>query len=386
MTRPQGRTVEPRAAVGRGLPFLVLLLLGVSGILALLREKEIRSGAFLVGDCPYYASSAVSLWIDGDLDLRNQLRGGLEAHHRQVALGRGGEWYPKHPILMPVLSVPFYALLGPAGFLVFNVLVFLLLGTAMWLLCRRHTPPGIAAAATLLVLGATFLRAYVYNYSPDLFSTLLVLSAILALLERRSWAGGLLLGLSVMAKLTNLFTAAIVGVFLVARRPRREALRVALGVVPALAALALLNTALFGGPMTSGYDRTLVLQDGTPTLVSHRGFFDLPVGEGVLGQLFSKRVGLLTTSPVLLLSIPGFVLLFRRDPWEGLLLLCVAEFIFLLFSTYRFWDTSHYGNRFLMTPVCLAVVPLAFALERIRVSIPRIPFSHRLSPAGSRER
>ncbi len=358
----------------------------MSGIGVVLSGKEIRSGAFLVGDCPYYASSAVSLWIDGDLDLRNQLRGGLEVHHRQVALGRGGEWYPKHPILMPVLSVPFYALLGPAGFLVFNLLDFLLLGATMWLLCRRHSSPGIAAAATFLILGATFLRAYVYNYSPDLFSTLLVLSAILALLERRSWAGGALLGLSVLAKLTNVFTAAIVMAFLAARRPRREVLRVAMGAIPALAALALLNTALFGGPMTSGYDRTLVLQDGRPTLVSHRGFFDLPVGEGVLGQLFSKRVGLLTTSPVLLLSIPGFVLLFRRDPWEGLLLLGVAEFIFLLFSTYRYWDTSHYGNRFLMTPVCLAVVPMALALGRIRESIPRIPFSHRLSPAGSRGR
>src|SRR5439155_8086015 len=107
--------------------------------------------------------------VDGDLDLRNQLKGGLEVHQRQVALGRGGEWYPKHPILMPVLSVPFYAALGTGGFLAFNLLIFSLLGTVVWALCRRHASSGLATLSTLMILGGTFLRAYIYNYSPDVF-------------------------------------------------------------------------------------------------------------------------------------------------------------------------------------------------------------------------
>src|SRR5260221_4662591 len=58
-----------------------------------------RPLTYLVGDCPYYAATAVSILQDHDLDLRNQLTGGLEGHGRQIALGRNGAWAPKHPSL-----------------------------------------------------------------------------------------------------------------------------------------------------------------------------------------------------------------------------------------------------------------------------------------------
>ena len=60
--------------------------------------------SFLIGDCPYYAETAISLILDHDLDLRNQLKGGLETHERQISMGARGEWYPKHPILMASLA------------------------------------------------------------------------------------------------------------------------------------------------------------------------------------------------------------------------------------------------------------------------------------------
>jgi len=348
----------PRSA---GLPLFLLLM--AAGILASLWGKPVRSGDFLIGDCPYYASATVSLWTDGDLDLRNQLKGGLEAHQRQVALGRGGAWYPKHPILMPLLSVPFYALLGVAGFLAFNLLVLAGLGTAVRALCRRHVSAGVATFTAAVVLAGTFLRAYVYNYSPDLLSALLVLGGLFLVLQERPLGGGVLLGLSVMAKITNVFGLLLVTGFLLARPGRRDAFRVAVAALPFLAILAILNTVMFGSPVASGYDRTLVLEEGAPAIVSHMGFFDLPALDGIRGQLFSSRTGLIPTSPVLLLALPGLVLLVRRRPWEGLLLLCLCEFTFLLFSTYRWWATSHYGNRFLMAPVGLMAVPLSLTFD-----------------------
>jgi len=367
-----------------GLPLLYAVL--TVGLLIALWGKEVRTGAFLIGDCPYYASASVSLWTDGDLDLKNQLRGGLEIHGRQVALGRSGQWFPKHPVLISILSVPFYGAFGVAGFLLFNLTTVVALAFVLWLLCRRHVSQAVATATTLVVLGGTFLRAYIYNYSADLLSALLVLSALLFVLERRNFRAGLFLGLSGLAKPTNLFCASIALFFVAARRPRRAALWLILGMLPGLFTGALLNLALFGNPLISGYDRTLLLENGVPTTVSHRGFFDLPLWEGVRGQLFSTRVGLLTTSPVLLLAIPGFVILLRRDPWEGLLYLSISEFLFLLFSTYRWWATSHYGNRFLMVPVCLAAVPIALTLERMGQAFSRPPLTARFHPAAMRGR
>src|SRR6266850_4745800 len=368
----------------KGLPLLYTLL--TVGLLVALWGKDVRSGAFLIGDCPYYASASVSLWTDGDLDLRNQLRGGLEIHGRQVALGQSGQWFPKHPILISILSLPFYGAFGVAGFLLFNLATVVALTTFLWLLCRRHVTPPIATAATLVLIGGTFLRAYVYNYSADLLSALLVLSALLLVLERSNLSAGLLLGLSGLAKPTNFLSASIVLFFVAARPPRRAVFWLILGLLPALVAGGLLNLTLFGSPLISGYDRTLLLENGVPTTVSHRGFFDFPVWEGVRGQLLSPRLGLLTTSPVLLLAIPGFVILLRRNPWEGMLYLSISEFLFLLFSTYRWWATSHYGNRFLMVPVCLTAVPLALTLERMGQALFRPSSSARLSPAGMRGR
>ena len=371
--------MEPKEAVsgspfgrgggGWGLPLLYLLV--AAGVLISLWGKEIRSGSFLIGDCPYYASAAVSLLTDGDLDLKNQLKGGLEVHQKQVALGLHGEWYPKHPILMSALSVPFYAALGVVGFLLFNLVVVGCLAGVIWALCRRHVTPSLATLSTMTLLAGTFLRAYAYNYSPDLFAALLFLGGLFLVLRERPLGGGFFLGMAVLAKITNLFGLLIVAAFACCRMDRRQAFRLAAGALPALLLLALINSLMFGSPATTGYDRTLVLVHGEAVTVSHRGFFDLPISEGVWGQLFSARTGLLPTSPALLLAVPGFFILLRRRPWEGLLVLGLCEFTFLLFSTYRWWATSHYGNRFLMVPVALSAIPLSLTFDKARLALGR---------------
>jgi hypothetical protein len=331
-----------------------------------LAGQPIRSGAFLIGDCPYYASAAVSLWVDHDLDLRNQLKGGLAVHHGQVAAGRDGAWAPKHPVLLAVLGAPFYAALGIPGFLILNLGMFLLLGAAVWWLGRRFAGPGTAAAATLLLFAGSFLPAYIYNFSPDLLSTLLVLLGVNLVLRRRNLSGGAALGLAVLAKITNLFTAGLVLAYPLLRPPRRDAAVAGAGVAAGVVAWGALNVLLFSAPTLSGYDRTLDLEGGEAVIISHRGFFDVPLAEGLTGQLFSPRVGLLPTAPVVFVALLGWWPLWRRRPGEAALLLILAEFSFLLFSTYRGWPSSHYGNRFLMVPVGLCVAPLAAALDWLR--------------------
>jgi hypothetical protein len=358
-----------------GLPLLLCLLAAWS--LFSMRGREISSGAFLIGDCPYYASATVSLWHDHDFDLKNQLRGGLAVHARQVALGRGGEWYPKHPILMSVFSIPFYAAFGTAGFLIFNLLMMALLAIVLWMICRLYVSPGTATGGVALVVGGSFLRAYFYNFSPDIFAAVLVLGGVLLILKRKNLAGGLVLGVSVLAKVTNLFVSLLVLGLLCLRRPRPSFLAAGAGLLPGVALWMLVNLAMFGSPTATGYDRTIVLQEGVVTTVSHRGFFDLPLLVGIRGQLLDPRAGILTTSPLLLLALPGLVPLFRRHRWDGLLFLGISEFLFLLFSTYRWWSTSHYGNRFLVVPVALTAVPIALALDAMRKSI--------LSAWGARE-
>ncbi|HEU4401250.1 MAG TPA: DUF2079 domain-containing protein, partial [Candidatus Polarisedimenticolia bacterium] len=324
---------------------------------------QYRPLSYLVGDCPYYAATAVSLLYDHDLDLRNQLRGGLEVHGRQIALGRGGEWFPKHPILMPIVSVPFLLTFGMPGLLLFNVLVLGLLALALMGLARPFASPAASALAAFLALTGTFLRRYGYNFSPDLFATLILVLALRALIRGRDLWGGALLGLSVTAKLTHLFLIPFGLLYAFWRRGRRAGMQATASAAVPLLFLGLLNLAHFGSPLVTSYDRNVAIEDGGIVTMSHRGLFDQNPIAGFVSEMIDPRHGLLPTSPALLLALPGFVLLFRRRPAETVLFLALAEFLVLFFGTYRYWSTSHYGNRFLMPVIAVAVPALALTLD-----------------------
>jgi hypothetical protein len=320
---------------------------------------------FLIGDGPYYAATAVSILHDGDIDLRNQLSGGLVVHGPQIALGAGGAWYPKHPILMPIATLPFLALFGMPGFLIFNLLVLGAVAAALFLLARLHAPPAAAAAAALVLVFGTFLRAYAYNLSPDLFALLFVTLGFLFLLRDAPGRAGCLLGAAVLAKilLVVLLPAALLQAAL--RRGPRRALRFAAGCALPIAALLLYDQALFGSPWVTSYDRNVSVVDGQVVTTSHRGLFDNGIARGLTGEILDARRGLLPTAPALLLAVPGFILLFRRRPADALFLLGVAEFLILLMAAYRDWNQSHYGNRFLMPVIACAAPATALTLQKL---------------------
>ncbi len=357
-----------REAAGPGREDRLTLMVLAALVLAIVTARvayQYHPLTYLVGDCPYYAATAVSLIEDHDLDLRNQLNGGLEVHGRQIALGRDGAWYPKHPILMPLAALPLVLAFGLPGTLVFNVLVFGALALVLQRLARPVAPAWAAGTASLLLVLGTFLRRYDYNFSPDLFATLVLTSAWLALQRGRDRRGGLLLGLAVTAKLTHLFLLPLGLLYALWCRGRRGFARAAVASAVPLAALALLNFGLFGSPFVTSYDRNVIVEHGTAITVSHRGLFDLGPLQGLQGELLDPVHGLLPTSPILLLALPGFVILLRRRPREAVLFLAIGEFLLLFFATYRYWALSHYGNRFLMPLVAVASPSMALAIERI---------------------
>ena len=318
---------------------------------------------YFEGDCPYYISTTLSIWHDFDIDLSDQLRGGLAVHGRQIALGRNGQWYPKHPLLMPILTVPFYALFGMPGFALFGVLVLGSLAVTLFLLARLFAPRLAAAGGALLMVAGTFLRHYDYNITPDLLAALLAALGLLLLLRGRGVGGGCVLGFAVLAKLTYLFLLPFAWVYAFLRGGRRGlACSIAAAAGP-LGLLLLLNLALFGSPFISSYDRNIVLQDGALTIVSHRGQFDQGLLHGLSGELFDRNHGLIPTSPALWLAVPGFALMLRRYRREAALMLLLGEFYLFLFATYRYWATTRYGNRFLILLLVLMAAPVALALE-----------------------
>jgi hypothetical protein len=346
-----------RVAVAVGMAAFV-----VGSAFALAKHRPLT---FLVGDGPYYAATAVSILHDHDLDLRNQLRGGLEVHGRQIALGRDGAWNPKHPLLMPIAALPFLALFGMDGFLIFNLVVLGAVAALMTLLARRHASSGAAAAAVALLLLGTFFRDYVYNLSPDLFATLLFLLAALALFEDRFVLAGLALGAAVAAKflLVVLVPASALAAF--ASRGRRGGLRLAAGLAPAAAALLVANAMLFGSPWVTSYDRGVSVASGREELITHRTQFDGNFGRGLAGEIADAQHGILPTAPVVLLAVPGLLLLGRRNRGEALFTAAVFLTLLGVLAPYREWAASHAGNRFLMPAIALLAPAMGLACSAL---------------------
>ena len=321
---------------------------------------------YLPGDCAYYRAAIVSMLQDGDLDLRNNVNWQVLGPDTQVAVGARGEWYPKHPLGLSLAALPFYALLGDAGLLAFNLLQLLALEVLMLLWARRFAGEGAALATLLAFALGTLLRPAAFNFSPDVFSTLLVVGGAFALTSRRAALAGALLGAAVAAKWTNLAFVPVAAIWAGAVLGQRAALWLLGAAAPFLLALAALDAHMFGSPWITPYDHVGVgLLSGAARLEpSHRTRFDLPFWHGLWIQLTDAQGGLLRSAPVLLLAPPGLVLLWRRARSEAVLLCALSAVQLAVFAQYRDWSASNFGHRFLLTVVALGAPPVAALLSR----------------------
>ncbi len=144
---------------------------------------------YLQGDCQYYFYAAVSLFEDRDVDLTNNLPAPLSRHSDDVSLDRKGRLVPKHPIWMAVFALPFVVAFGAPGALFFNLTQLLLLLFLVFRFTRRFASPWASALATAATGVLSILPHYVWNFSPDVFSCLLLVAGLTALPADRSPSG-----------------------------------------------------------------------------------------------------------------------------------------------------------------------------------------------------
>jgi hypothetical protein len=321
---------------------------------------------FLIGDCPYYRAIIVSLLQDHDLNVGDQLVAERLALSENVARGRHGQYYPKHPILLAVAALPFYVVAGDVGLLAFNLAQLAALVLVMWMGARRYASNEVALVVVLWYAFGTMLRPAAYNFAPDVLSTLLVAGAIVALLYGRAATAGLLLGLSLAAKWTNAVFVPVALGWLVVRRDWRQLARFCAAAAPPVAGVLALNWHMFGSPFVTPYDRVLLVENRRWVLQpSHRTFFTLGFWSGLWSQLSQPHDGLVAAAAPLLLALPGLVVMFRRARADALLIgaACVAQLA--MFAKYAQWNVSSYGPRFHLSVIALSALPAAAAAAYI---------------------
>ncbi|MFK7990257.1 MAG: hypothetical protein AB8I08_29825 [Sandaracinaceae bacterium] len=292
-------------------------------------------------------------WYEQNLGWNRNLDQGWS----NVALGRDGHRMPKHPVLMPLLSTPLFWALGLPGTLLFNLLLFGVIGGAGFALARRYGSVSAAAFAGLSFALAASMRDYVYDYHVDvLILALFTLGMALASEKRGFWAG-VMVGLAVAARPTVLLWLPSLVLIMLDRRAGRQLAWAMLGGAIPLLLYAASNTWLYGMPWWAGYNRVIVMVNGEAQMADHANAFGVPFDEGIM-TLWEGRYGVKTKLPLLFAAAPGLVLLLRRRPLYVLAAILGVGASVLIFARYQ-W----YGDRFLWPSAALLVPALAATVD-----------------------
>jgi hypothetical protein len=330
---------------------------------------------FLQGDAPYYANTVISILYDLDLDQRNQSDASIfeqpkhwtnvTIYTSNISRGTRGEWYPKHTLVFPFLSVPFYAAFGGMGLLLFNLVTLLLLVLVVRRVARMFASAGAACVATVLVGITPLFHHYAYSYSADILAALLVVGGAGAALGRRGILAGVLLGLATWVKVPNGIAVVLAGGLLLVLRDWRTLWRYCLGSALSLGTFAGFNWYQFGAPWITSYQRVWTIERGASRVGDHVNSFGFPFWEGMRLQLVDSIHGLIPTAGVSLLAALGYGRLFKSSRPAFALILLFSVVTFLMYCKYDYITGSTFSNRFLMPVVALSAVPLACLVDTL---------------------
>lgn len=178
-------------------------------------------------------------------------------------------------------------------------------------------------------------------------------------------AAGFAAGFAASSEYAAMIPAAAIGLYAVVRYGWRPAVLYSLGMVPPLLVIPLYGWLVFGTPFTLGY--------------AHEFNFPLVVREGVLGLTFPPRAerlflllfrpgkGLFFWSPYLLLSVPGYVWLARKNRQLFWLLLGVPVTFVFLMAMHRASDGGGaMGPRHLSSIIPFIAIAAAAGFSRAR--------------------
>ena len=341
----------------------LFILLALASVFAQGVIGEYKPYLFLHGDGAFYATTNRAL-LDGHLDQHAHQPASwyevnlgwnqeLDAGWSNVALGARGEFYPKHPLPLPILATPLFWLFSFDGLLLFNVLASVLTLWLAWRIAARYTDPRLAAFFAIFAATVPLFARGAYAYSNDVLYGALIVGAIERYLAAGYGWSGLFFGIALWCKPTNIVIALPFGAMLLVRRQWRAAFWMAgMALVPLVLWFAL-NTYMFGGPFTTSYNRILVRTGGQSVVLDLTEKFTRPIGIGIQSILFDEFQGLLPMASLLLVGLLGLIPLAPRAPLlVATLVVSIPAFLWL----HARYDYTY--ARFFTPWAALLIVPL----------------------------
>ena len=275
-----------------------------------------------------------------------------------------GTIVPTYPAGLPMLMALFLAVGGENGpFYVVPVLAALTVGVTYFLGREATGSRTVGALASVLLAAAPAFVTHVMVPMSDVPAAAGWTLAALLVMKQWPIAAGIVSGLTLMIR-PNLILLALVPVFAWQRR-REPLIRYAMGIVPGVLAIMLLNTMLYGGPLMTGYGSLFESYAASAFLTNLRNY---------VGWLMH------TETPLILLAlVPLFVpQALGHGSADMSPRACLAAIVGLTLLSYLFYATfDHWFYlRFLLPAYPAVFVLLAAAVRWVALRLPveaRVP-------------
>ena len=306
-------------------------------------------------------------------ELSRLSRDSHHGYHQDVfSLGRRGELFPKHSPLSGVVAAPFYGLFGDSGFWILQQILALLLfySTLRIASLVGECESGLVTLTALAILSETLVGLHCYQFSYDLHGVVLVVCGLHLMYSRPLW-GSALATLSVFVRPSYVL---LLPFLLTAWRDLPECgarLRTALvGAGLVLGLYCAVNDLMWGSPFATAYHRVAAFSpEGTLFIEDHpRGFNLNALLSDWPRKLFGTRVGLVTFNPALL-AFPWVCAWASRsdNKWFAFSTTAGSLAYGVYMFSYRDWDISFIGNRFLLPSVYLYILNfIPWCSDRLR--------------------
>jgi len=324
------------------------------------------------GDEPHYLVITQSLLTDHDLTIENNHQRGdyrayfpLPLRPDYLTRGKDGQIYSIHPVGLPILAMPAFAIAGYRGVVTMLVLMAGLAATLMWRWARDVS--GSAAAATFAWAATALTGPFLFNsftVYPEVPGALAVLTVLAWRPESTSTTTQIVRGIALGALpwlSTKYAVMAAAATLVVAVRARWQ-LR---SLIVMCLTSAILGASWFGffywiwGTLSPSapYGRSDPM---TLTNLAHGG----------PGLLFDQEYGIVTYAPVLALALVGLVQMLRAGGSEARRALEVKVVLGALVVTvgafHIWWGGSAAPGRPVASAVLLLGIPLASFFARTR--------------------
>jgi hypothetical protein len=366
--RPPAWGWLPQTEWGRTIGIGVVTAVVCGGAAVRLTETVL----YPAGDEPHYLVIAQSLWRDGDFKIENNhLRGDyreyfpqpLEPHY--LTRGKDGEIYSIHPVGLPVLLAPAYAIGGYRGIVAALIAMAACAAALAWRWVAAAT--GSGAAATFAWAAAALSAPYLFNtftVYPEIAASLAVM---IAMTTRQPLVLGLACGslpwlstkyapMSAILLATGLLSGWSPSTWRLA--PRRTLAGAVVPYVALLAAWFGFFWVIWGSPQPQ------VPYGGMVQTTPWNLVFGAP------GLLFDQEYGLLPYAPVYMLAATGLWILWQRGGESRALAIRVALVFAALLGTvgaFRiWWGGSASPSRPIASGLLLLMLPIAAAFAEAK--------------------